>query len=212
MIPCPVCRQEATESLDDLHKCTCCGHVFQHPPLVHVRYNAQYLATYLTYPTRDISLLRVGFLKAFVDGGRLLDVGYGTGAFVRAAEEAGFDAFGYDLHRVACNVREIDIGKDDSFWDVVTCFDSLEHFADFEIVRPLLHRARHVLVSLPLAPPGFPWERHWKHYKPGEHLHFFTADSLCSLIDKPLRKATDLEDIVRGKVGHRQNIYTAFFG
>jgi hypothetical protein len=212
MIACPVCRHEASEAPDDLRKCTACGHVFQHPPLVQVRYNARYLATYASYPTREMSLLRIGFLKAFVNGGRLLDVGYGTGAFVRAAEEAGFHAFGSDLHQVPCNVPEINIDEDKSLWDVVTFFDSLEHFADFETVRRLLARARHVLVSLPLAPPGFPWERHWKHYKPGEHLHFFTAESLQKLIGKPLRKATDLEDVIRGRVGHRQNVYTAFYG
>ena len=60
----------------------------------------------------------------------------------------------------------------------------------------------------------------WRHYKPGEHLHYFSRDSLDALMFKwglprKLVEATP-EDALRGKltVGGRDhdNIHTAIYG
>jgi len=176
---CPICQSPVLESFDDLRRCARCAHVFQHPPVVTARYDAAYVATYDRYPSDRMSLLRVGFLKAFAPSGRLLDIGYGNGAFIREAEAAGFEAFGFDVHGVPRGVREIDLARDRSTWDVVTCFDSLEHVADFAPLRSLWRRARLALVSAPLTPSRFPSDRGWKHYKAGEHLHYFSPASLA---------------------------------
>jgi 2-polyprenyl-3-methyl-5-hydroxy-6-metoxy-1,4-benzoquinol methylase len=211
MIACPICASGNTEPFDDVQRCRACGHAFQHPPLITARYNADYVATYDRYPCELMSCLRVGFLKAFVARGRLLDVGYGNGAFIRAAEAAGFTAFGCDIHGVPSDVKEIDLDGDNSAWDVVTCFDSLEHFAAFSSIRSLMRRARYVLVSAPLPPATFPAERTWKHYKAGEHLHYFSAESLARLVGKPLLAESNVEDAIRRPNGVEQNIYTAIY-
>ncbi|HVA51383.1 MAG TPA: methyltransferase domain-containing protein [Pirellulales bacterium] len=209
---CPVCACQGVEAFDDLRHCPRCRHVFQWPPEATVSYDESYVRHYEAYPCREMSCLRVGFLKGFASRGRLLDVGYGNGAFVRAASAAGFDAFGCDVHGVDCGVREIDLARDQSLWDVVSCFDSLEHFGDFSSVRSLWRRAQLVLVSLPLAPPAFPACRAWSHYKPGEHLHYFSPASLARLVAKPLIAASNVEDAIRRPKDTRQNIYTAVYG
>src|SRR5947209_7822221 len=111
---CPICASKEIETFDDLRRCVRCRHVFQWPTEPSVAYDESYVRHYETYPCQEMSWLRVGFLKAFQPRGRLLDVGYGNGAFVRAARAAGFDAFGCDIHGVDCGVREIDLDGDAS--------------------------------------------------------------------------------------------------
>ena len=212
MITCPVCAQSSTEDCGDLRGCRACGHVFQHPPIVTARYDAKYVGRYDSYPTEGISLLRLGLLEGYVRGGRLLDVGYGNGAFVRVGEAAGFDAFGYDVHGHDFGVAEVDIHTDSSQWDVVTFFDSLEHFSDLDEVRGLLSRTRFVMISVPQRPVDFPANRAWRHYRPGEHLHYFSQASLQRFFRRPLLAASNLEDVIRRPELGRPNILTCLFG
>lgn len=209
---CPVCESSPCVPDEGLARCPHCTHLFQWPPVVAVRYDGAYLSAYDHCPTRPMACLRTGFLKAVVPAGRLLDVGYGKGDLVHAAAAAGFDAWGYDIHRRNFGVREVNLAQDRSTWDVVTFFDSLEHFPDFEIVRSLLRRSRSVLVSLPLPPASFPRDRSWKHYKPGEHLHYFSEKSLRTLVGKPLLLRSDVEDTIRRGTPGVQNILTCLFG
>lgn len=208
---CPVCGSDRGVEHDDLSHCSACDHVFQTSLTAHVRYGADYLETYRSYPTHAMACVRLGYLKAHVGGGTLLDVGHGTGDLVRLARQAGFDAYGSDVHGVDVGVPEKPLDGDDD-WDVVTFYDSLEHFEDFGPVRRLAARARLIVVSLPHRPEGFPAERSWKHYKPGEHLHYFSPASIAALFDgRRLERVSDVEDVVRRPVGGRPNIMTATF-
>lgn len=209
---CPICESTQFLSRVDLLHCQDCTHLFQFPAAIRVKYDADYLATYSRYPEEAMSHLRVGFLKSFVQGGRLLDVGYGTGSFVRTAMKAGFDAYGTDVHGVDCGVRECSLASDES-WDVVTFFDSLEHFVDLSVVRDLGRRAGLVVVSLPKTPRDFALDQGWRHYKPGEHLHYFNEQSIARLFeDKKLLATSDVEDAVRGRLREEQNILTVVLG
>jgi 2-polyprenyl-3-methyl-5-hydroxy-6-metoxy-1,4-benzoquinol methylase len=99
--------------------------------------------------------------------GRLLDVGCGTGAFVAAALQKGFDAYGIDLSARAIEAGRRHFGiehlyeasvdglKDrfDKQFDVVTAFEVLEHMDDaerflaqlIELVAP----GGHLILSVP---------------------------------------------------------------
>jgi hypothetical protein len=213
MPACPVCDQETIYQGSELYRCPDCAHIFQYPPDVRVSYAADYLATYDKYPVELMSHVRLAFVKAYARGGKLLDVGYGQGHFVKLAVRAGFDAYGNDVHGVDCGVREVDLNHG-SAWDVVTFFDSLEHFPSLSSVRDLARRSRYVVVSLPCRPLWFPERRDWKHYKPGEHLHYFCEDSLDRLFGAKHRLSfADVEDVVRGKgPDGGRNILTAVYG
>lgn len=208
---CPICRGGDLSDHDDLARCRTCGHVYQRDTTAVVRYDAEYLKTYETYPRLAMTCLRLGYLKAHLETGRLLDVGHGAGDFVRMARDAGFDAFGHDIHGVDVGIRESPLVGDET-WDVVTFFDSLEHFEDLAPVRSLARRARLILVSLPQTPPSFPDDRTWKHYKPGEHLHYFSLESLATLFNgHRLERISNVEDAIRRGPGGRPNIRTASF-
>lgn len=210
---CPCCRHADTvEEGDGLRYCVKCDHMFQYPLSVTAVYDKQYIDDrYEKYPTTEaMSCLRVGFVKGFVRCGSLLDVGYGNGAFVKAAMKAGFDAYGCDVHHADFGVREAPLDKGN--WDVVTFFDSLEHFDDLDIIRDLNKRTKQFIISLPARPSWFPRNRNWKHYRPGEHLHYFRASSLIQLFEgKKLIAVSDVEDTIRGKLsdgGNSNNILT----
>lgn len=211
MISCPVCQSPSLPTSENLFTCARCDHLFQYPPVITCSYDRNYLRTYETYPTSTMSHLRLGFLKAFVGGGRLLDIGYGTGDFVKLASSAGFDAFGSDRHGVDFGIREVSLADDRSEWDVVTLFDSLEHFDDLTVLRQLFDRARFVLISTPFRPETFPMHKSWRHYKPGEHLHYFSPTSLQRFVGKNMIVESNVEDVVRKGQNGSQNIYTAFF-
>jgi hypothetical protein len=96
----------------------------------------------------------------------------------------------------------------------VTFFDSLEHVPDLSEAKHLIDRARLVLVSMPNRPDRLEAFKTWKHYKPGEHLHYFGNDSLdCFMHPKRLLSRSDVEDVIRGKLGGvAQNIFTSVYG
>jgi len=158
--------------------------------------------------------MRAGLVAAHAKG-RLLDVGYGNGAFLRAAEQLGFDVYGSDLHGADVGIRDVPLVGDEK-WDAVTFFDSLEHFPDFEPACHVLKRTQVAVLSVPLKPSWWPkWQPKWKHYKPGEHLHYFTRRSLVTFMYQlgfTPHYLGNFEDGIRGSLENgEQNILTAVF-
>jgi hypothetical protein len=67
-------------------------------------------------------------------------------------------------------------------YDVVALFDVLEH-VDWENapdthVLETIAAVSAVAVTVPIQPGDVPLERNWKHFKPGEHLTYFSVESL----------------------------------
>jgi hypothetical protein len=117
----------------------------------------------------------LGGIVGGVRPGPLLDVGFGTGSFVRRAVRAGWDAYGLEVNPEPCSgVRALSLAEalTASRWRVVTFFDSLEHHESLDDVRKLTEVTDWLFISSPLPPPWFPQRRSWKHFKPGEH-HFY---------------------------------------
>ena len=106
----------------------------------------------------------------------VLDYGSGVGFFKAFAPE-GILVDTYDI----MNVPQTGIRKDR--YDVVTFWDVLEHIPDFNDIVPVLNICDNVAVTVPIKPEGMEW-KDYKHYKPLEHIHHFTEESLTSLMDK----------------------------
>lgn len=213
---CPICASENTKDLKLVRVCVNCDHAFQDPPIVSAHYDWNYISTYDRYPaTRAMSYLRAGLVAAHAKG-KLLDVGYGNGAFLSAAKHLEFDVHGSDLHGVKSWVPDVPLVSDEQ-WDVVTFFDSLEHFPSLEPAQHVLKRTQTAVVSVPLRPVWWPaLLPEWKHYKPGEHMHYFSQTSLREFMaDLGLHSvpyAGDIEDAIRGPLSTGdQNILTAVF-
>ncbi len=187
---------------------------------VTVSYDANYAHQYDSRPVREMSEVRWNFIQSCLSlpkGSRVLDIGYGNGAFLKHARAEGMDIYGIDLHDEDFGIPVVDLETNIHF-DLICFFDSLEHFPNF---HPLLNlRASNVIVSIPSTPA---WllssPNRWRHYKPGEHLHYFSRRSL----DRFMRdwgfnaKLTEghPEDALRGKLTIDEqildNIYTAIY-
>ena len=217
---CPVCDSSGVVEVvaandDTLSECVTCGHLFQSDLKVTQVYDKHYIEVrYDAYETTPLmSHLRLGIVTAVAHGPKLLDVGYGNGDFIKAACKAGFDGFGNDVHGADYGVKEIDLHADmlaQTKWDVVTFFDSIEHITTFEVIRDLGRRTHTIIVSIPRKPSYFPCELDWRHYRPGEHLHYFSTFSLQKLFaPKWIRGISHAEDVIRGKLRDgRPNIDT----
>jgi len=116
---------------------------------------------------------RIELVSRYFNAAQVVDIGIGGGAFV---EKAG--CRGYDVNPEAVKwLHEKDLFCSpyaDSV-DAVTCWDSLEH-----IDKPwklLKHVKEWLFVSLPIftGPDAIVSS---KHYKPGEHIWYFTHGGL----------------------------------
>lgn len=187
---------------------------------ISVSYDADYARQYDTRPVKAMSKVRWDFIQTHLSlpvGSRVLDVGYGNGAFLKHARAAGMKIHGIDVHSEDFGIPHVDFDTPLMF-DLICFFDSLEHFPDFSPIFKL--KSRHVIVSLPNTPSfvlSRPWA--WRHFKPGEHLHYFSHESLDAFMrcwgfpDKVTEGYP--EDELRGKLvfGHQKmdNIYTALY-
>ena len=65
-------------------------------------------------------------------------------------------------------------------YDLVMLYDVLEHIPDFTEIHNILKMASFVVLSVPMKPGNIPWKA-YKHFKPGEHLHYFTHSLLVHI-------------------------------
>lgn len=112
----------------------------------------------------------------------LLDIGIGNGQFAHDAKREEFTVYAYDINPRAVtyikkNFNFLNPNTDTLPSCVLTMYDTLEH-----IPQPsnLLRRwpvGTYLIVSLPIF-TSFIDLRKSKHFKPNEHLHYFTASGL----------------------------------
>jgi hypothetical protein len=220
-IACPVCQGACEDhAVHNLSSCRVCHHTFQTDLQVTVSYDATYAHQYDLRPVRQMSDLRWRFIQSRLNlpaGSRILDVGYGNGAFLKRARAAEMSIFGIDLHTEDFGIPVVSFDTPQDY-DLACFFDSLEHFPNFAPIFRL--NTRHVLVSIPNTPDFIlTTPQRWRHFKPGEHLHYFSRTSLDRLMRNwgfPKRLAEGYpEDELRGKLAidgkNHDNIYTAIY-
>lgn len=128
----------------------------------------------------------------------MVDVGIGGGAFVSA-----MDCYGYDINPRACRWLHDQRRYVDPYTvipDCLTFWDSLEHMPD---PGGLLSRVAHwgwVFLSIPIfLGPEHVLES--KHYKPGEHIWYFTKEGLLYFMEQSgfTCKAMDYRESLLGR-------------
>jgi hypothetical protein len=220
-VVCPVCHGPCDQyPQHGISACHQCDHVFQTDLTVTMSYDAAYAHQYDLRPVAEMSDLRWAFIASRLNlpaSSRVLDVGYGNGAFLKRAKAAKMSIFGIDLHHEDFGIPIVGFDTEQDY-DLVCFFDSIEHFPDFAPIYRL--KTRHVIVSIPNTPDFIlTTPRKWRHFKPGEHLHYFSPDSLDTLMRNwgfSIRLAQDHpEDQLRGKLTidgrSYDNIHTAIY-
>lgn len=151
-------------------------------------YNADYFNRYVerAYSElgRKIYASRWDLIEKHCHGNlRLLDYGCASGAFHKASRN-GFITDGYDINPNS-PYHKTPEGK----VDILTLWDVIEHLHD--PAEPLKkHAPEYVFISTPNLHEGVEFDT-WKHNRPGEHLHYFTLQSLSALLQDNGYKVID---------------------
>lgn len=147
----------------------------------------------------DICKIRWNFV-AEIRPRIVLDYGCGIGWF-RAFRPDGVVVDSFDIADYPqTGIRRID-------YDLICFWDVLEHLPNFEVIADLLANANYVAVTVPIKPKNVALEK-WKHFKPGEHLHYFTEKDLDSFF-----KEYNYKKLKRGypECPPRQDILSALY-
>ena len=143
---------------------------------------------------------RLQELRAYIDGGPILDVGTATGFFLDEVKAQGkFDPYGVEVSEYAGGIAAQKFGKDrihigtletapfpDNFFSAVAMSDLIEHVQD---PLAILQKVRQILkpggIAMIVTPDASSLTRKlmgakWTHFKL-EHLFYFTPRSMQRL-------------------------------
>ena len=185
----------------------------------HIDYDKEYVNTrYVKYgelPTY-MGYLRLGNIIGSLRRvpTSILDVGYGDGSFLKVCSNIIPKCYGYDIstYPIPEGCKQVKSFLDESY-DVITFFDSLEHFEDIDFVRDLKCNA--VCISVPHCHyKNDEWFENWKHRRPNEHLWHFDKPSLKTFMHRmgyELVSYSNVEDTIRKNNKDESNILTCIF-
>jgi len=109
-------------------------------------------------------------------GATVLDVGAGSGAFVRDATAAGFSVKGFEvINQAADRLRKAGAWAEDPHeFDCVTLWDTIEHLEDPHTRLQQVRKGAYLFASVPVF-EDLRKIRESRHYRPGEHLYYWTS-------------------------------------
>lgn len=145
--------------------------------------------TDIGYVSRNLSLAKStaslvgGLLGA---GGRFLDYGGGYGLFVRLMRDQGLDWYWDDMHCANLFAKGFEADRDSKF-DMVTCFEVMEHTVDpIKEIENMLARAPVIAFTTCILPTARPKPSEWWYYglDHGQHVALFSRKSLDVLADR----------------------------
>lgn len=161
---------------DDLCICEARGVAYQRDMSIKVQYGEDYFNKCLSYEDQDIANKinagRVQIVKDHFGDAAVLDIGIGSGEFVK---KRGGETYGLDVNPTAIKwlkhrgkySNEFDKFGAFTFWDV------LEHVEEPKNYFKHMKQGSYLFTSIPIF-KDLSKIRESKHYRPGEHLYYFT--------------------------------------
>jgi len=220
-VNCPICDKDNTdlfrnENNWNLVKCRECSLIYVNPrpiqggPLdkLYTHYSDD---TYSEKINSYISDKPLGMLKArrllhnikrFKKNGRILDIGFGAGYFLLAAQDLGYEPFGVDTSQIFYDYAKDELGLNvslgtihqayypDNYFDVITMFNVLSHLDtpihDFSEINRILKKDG--LLVLETGNSGdltkVVAEKYKLAWDAPEHLYWYSKDNLRELLRK----------------------------
>jgi len=132
-----------------------------------------------------MSYLRMGWLSSHIPPERwgnmkIVDIGCGSGEFIRHALGKFGEVMGYDLCGDSITKEQLETEA----WDLVVLSDVLEHFEDIDDLFGI--HWTYALISYPETPDFETFEemQKWRHFKPNEHLWYLHSEGLRHWLEK----------------------------
>lgn len=151
-----------------------------------------------------LDYIRHDFVKRHVKSGRLLDYGCNYGHFTTLFGNNGIKAEGYDINPLN---GFVDVPR--GTYTAISMWDVLEHIDGDPLAPVNKHLAKDswLFLSVPCV-DGMPTDiSKSHHWKPGEHVHFFTAQGLCAYLEKSGFAVKELNfDEGHVRIGDAKNI------
>lgn len=165
---------------------------------------------------KRMSYLRYGYIVGTIGyvPHSILDVGYGNGDFLSICSESVDKCYGNDVSNYVLpeNINFVEDIKS-YFFDVITFFDSLEHFESIDFVKEL--SCNYICISVPWCHyDNDDWFFDWKHRREDEHIFHFSEKSLINFMSDMgfiHINTCNLEDIIRKPNNKQPNILTGVF-
>lgn len=116
-------------------------------------------------------------VRHLIAGASVIDIGAGSGAFIRDAAAAGFAVKGYEvINQAVDRLKNVNLYAEDPYeFDAITLWDTIEHLEDPHLRLQQVRKGAFVFVSIPVF-VDLNRIRESKHYRPGEHLYYWTSE------------------------------------
>lgn len=223
MITCVIEKADAAFSIGTLSlvKCKHCGLIYVNPqpdysPQEFSRlysqdyFKASYMKFYLQEEGEQSNEpfdFRLDWIEKNKAKGRILDIGCASGGFLVAVRERGWEAFGVEVSKVACDMARdkhdlnVFLGDlfaakfDDDFFDVVMVGDLLEHIEEPKVFLKEVNRVLKKEGLLYLAVPDFDGLyykcalllsalNHKNYFVLPHHIYFFNKSSISKYLNE----------------------------
>ena len=176
-------RRYDAEADADLMICAARGVAYQRDMAAdRVEYGRRYYEKCEAYErdeiARQVVASRVKLVNRHAGGDRaVLDIGAGSGAFARGR----FATWGYDVNRATEERLRLEGRWSDEFkrFRAFCLWDTIEHVEDPDLYFRRMPEGAWLFASLPIF-ASITSIRQSKHYRPGEHLYYFTDRGLLN--------------------------------
>jgi len=160
---------------------------------VPVPYDKEYFQKYQQYEgspiARAINQGRVALIQKYCGDSDILDIGIGSGEFLRAVDRARTGrCFGFDINPYGIELLKRENRFINPYTSLpgslggMTCWDSLEHLTDPSALVSCLYPGQYLFLSLPIF-SDLRRIRESKHYRPNEHFFYFTDRGLVTWLE-----------------------------
>ena len=165
----------------DLNICERWGVAYQRDMRVTAKYDENYFNKCLGYEGQEIALKinagRTDLVDRYMPTQPVLDIGIGSGEFIRTRP----NTWGYDINPKAIRWLRANSkwSEDLRRFNAFTCWDVLEHVPAPEVYFKRMAAGSHVFASIPIF-NDLRRIRESKHYRPGEHLYYWTQEGFTN--------------------------------
>ena len=132
--------------------------------------------------------------------GTLMDIGCGTGEFLKTMKQSGWDIKGVEVNKEARKLAEVNTDsiimnqseyfKSEQKYDVITLWHSLEHLHELEKYLNKISKSLNTNGVLIIAVPNYKsfdaeyYKHDWAAYDVPRHLYHFSFEAMMKLMKK----------------------------